>query len=202
VSSRFSLRKPQRYLTRSESGVAAVETAIVAPFLLMMVIGIVEFGLYFHNSATASTAVAAGARTAVTQARIDGYQDTVSDSVKAAMRNVSAEPQTLTIYKADPDSGEPAGGIVGTNYHTCLTDCYRFNWNETTKDWDQDSSVAWLASDQAACGPLGHNDYLGVQLTLKYQSATGLLLENQKIVATSMMRLEPVSSAAGQECES
>jgi Flp pilus assembly pilin Flp len=189
-------------LLRRETGAAAVETAVVAPFLLMMVIGIVEFGLYFHNSATASTAVAAGARTAVTQARVDGYQTTVSDSVKAAMRNVSAEPQTLTIFKADPNSGEPTGGTVGKNFNACLADCYRFTWNEATKSWVEDSTVAWLASDQAACGPLGRNDYLGVQLTLKYQSATGLLLENQKIVANSLMRLEPVSSAAGQECES
>jgi TadE-like protein len=168
----------------------------------MMVIGIVEFGMYFHNSTTASTAVSAGARTAVTQARVDGYQLTVSDSVKAAMRNSSSKPESLTIFKADPDTGEPAGGMVGHDFSSCLADCYRFTWNTTTKAWDAVPGYEWPGLAQAACGPLGHNDYLGVQLTLRYKSATGLLLENKEITATSMMRLEPVSAAAGQECES
>jgi hypothetical protein len=190
-----------KFPDRRERGAAAVEPAIVAPFLLMMVIGIVEFGMYFHNSTAASTAVAAGARTAVTQARIDGYQTTVSDSVKAAMRNVSSKPVLLTIYKADPDTGEPAGGMVGKDFSTCLADCYRFTWDLPAKTWVQVAGVEWPALAQAACGPLGHNDYLGVQLTLRYRSATGLLLENKEITATSMMRLEPVSAAAGQECE-
>ncbi len=170
-----------------------------------MVIGIIEFGMYFLNSTSASTAVAAGARTAVTQARVDGYQTTVADAVKAAMKDVSATPELLTIYKADSDTGEPTGGIIAGNFNSCLAECYKFVWNASSKSWTQlvgPGQPEWPASAQAACGPAGHNDYLGVQLSLRYRSATGFVLDNKQVTATSMMRLEPVSAAAGQECES
>lgn len=166
-----------------------------------MVIGIIEFGLYFWNTTYAQTAVAAGARTGVTQARVDDYQLAIKASVKAAMSNISAHPQSLTIYKADPNTGLPAGGTATPDVSTCLDECYRFTWNSTTKDWVQSGTYAWPAADQAACGPLGHNDYLGVAVTFRYRSVTGLLLENQEIFVSTMMRLEPVSAAGGQSCE-
>ena len=185
-----------------ESGLAAVETAIIAPLLLLMVIGIVEFGLYFWNTTYAQTAVSAGARTGVTQARVDDYQLAVKDSVKAAMSNISAEPVSLTIYKADPSTGLPEGGTsTPGDVNTCLAECYRFSWNAGTKDWVQAPSYSWPAADQSACGPLGHNDYLGVAVKFRYQSVTGLLLQNQVIFTSTMMRLEPVSAAGGQSCE-
>ncbi len=195
-------RTPRYRAAARESGVAAVETAIVAPLLILMVIGIVEFGLYFWNTTYAQTSVAAGARTGVTQARVDDYQLAVKASVKAAMSNISARPESLTIYKADPNTGLPAGGTSTSDINTCLADCYRFSWNPSTRDWVQAPSFAWPASDQAACGPLGHNDYLGVSVKFRYQSVTGLLLQNQVIYVSTMMRLEPISAAGGQSCES
>jgi Flp pilus assembly protein TadG len=190
-----------RRAPRQETGVAAVETAIIAPLLLLMVIGIVEFGLYFWNTTYAQTAVSAGARTGVTQARVDDYQLAVKASVKAAMSNISARPISLTVYKADPTTGLPAGGTSTSDISTCLAECYRFSWNASTKDWVQAPSIAWPGSDQAACGPLGHNDYLGVAVKFQYQSLTGILLKNQIIFSSTMMRLEPVSAAGGQSCE-
>ena len=46
----------------SESGVAAIEFAFLAPVLLMMVIGLCQFALVLSNYLTLESAVAAGAR--------------------------------------------------------------------------------------------------------------------------------------------
>ncbi len=52
-------------LLRDERGQALVEFAIVAPLLLTLVLGIVQFGLVFSNSLALTDAVRAGARAAV-----------------------------------------------------------------------------------------------------------------------------------------
>jgi Flp pilus assembly protein TadG len=43
------LRGRLKQLTRSDKGAAAVEFAIVLPILVIMLLGIIDFGLYFYN---------------------------------------------------------------------------------------------------------------------------------------------------------
>ena len=50
--------------SRSESGQAMVEFAIVAPLLLVLVFGIIQFGIVFNHYMTLTDAVRAGARQA------------------------------------------------------------------------------------------------------------------------------------------
>ncbi|WP_420372033.1 TadE family protein [Pedococcus badiiscoriae] len=47
-----------------DRGAAAVEAAIVTPLILLIVFGIMEFGMVFKDTLTVSTSVRAGARTA------------------------------------------------------------------------------------------------------------------------------------------
>lgn len=49
---------------RGQEGQALVEFALVLPFLLMIVLGIIQFGILFHNYLTLTDAVRAGARQA------------------------------------------------------------------------------------------------------------------------------------------
>ena len=51
--------------TRSEKGQALVEFALVAPLLLLLLFGIIQFGIAFNNSLTLTDAVRAGARAAI-----------------------------------------------------------------------------------------------------------------------------------------
>jgi Flp pilus assembly protein TadG len=48
---------------RSERGAAAVEFALVVPLLLLLVVGIAEFGRAYNISATLASAARTGART-------------------------------------------------------------------------------------------------------------------------------------------
>jgi Flp pilus assembly protein TadG len=49
---------------RGQEGQGMVEFALVLPFLLMIVLGIIQFGILFHNYLTLTDAVRAGARQA------------------------------------------------------------------------------------------------------------------------------------------
>jgi Flp pilus assembly protein TadG len=50
---------------RSESGQALVEFALVAPLVLILLFGIVQFGIAYNNALTLTDAVRAGARAAI-----------------------------------------------------------------------------------------------------------------------------------------
>lgn len=62
----------RRVRPRGERGAAAVEFALVFPFLLVIVFGIIDFGLYFNNSIN----VRQGVREAARQAVVGQYSST------------------------------------------------------------------------------------------------------------------------------
>ena len=67
----------------NEKGQAMVEFAIVLPILLMLVLGIIQFGITFNHYLTLTDAVRAGARQAA-------VSRTASDPVGAAEKPGSA----------------------------------------------------------------------------------------------------------------
>ena len=179
-----------------------VEAALVIPVLVMLTMMVIEGGLLFWNISYAQTSSASGARTGVTQAREINYQLTIRDAVTASLRNVTATPLTLIVYKADPATGRPTGmSPAGNDFSLCATDCYVFDWNPGTRTFVQQSGRAWLPTDQEACGPLTSTDYLGVQVRLLYDGPTKMIMKARPISADTMMRLEPVPVTAGQDCK-
>lgn len=126
-----------------ESGTSAVEATIVMPLLVLITLGVFEFGLFFWNTTYAQSASSSAARTGVT-----------------------------------------------------------FTWNTATKTWGLVTGVDWLATNQAACGPVGSTDFLGVQIRFRHNSVTGALLRNKVITVDSVMRLEPVSISTAPLCAS
>lgn len=56
------LRPPRMGFTRSESGAAVVELAIILPVLVLLAIGVAEFGRVYYTSITVANASTAGAQ--------------------------------------------------------------------------------------------------------------------------------------------
>ncbi len=54
----------RHHIKKREDGQAMVEFAMVAPILLMLVLGIIQFGIVFNHYMTLTDAVRAGARQA------------------------------------------------------------------------------------------------------------------------------------------
>lgn len=60
-------RLPRGSRTHSARGAAAVEFALVSSVLILIIFGVLQYGLYFHDTLTADDAVRAAARTAVVE---------------------------------------------------------------------------------------------------------------------------------------
>ena len=88
-------------LRQSERGAVAVEFALLLPVLLLLVIGIMEFGRAYNVQISASQAGREGARYV---------------AVNYANPGFSAATATSMALSAAP--GLPAGTTVGISYHT------------------------------------------------------------------------------------
>jgi hypothetical protein len=168
-----------------------VEAAFVLPVLMTLVFGIVEFGLMFMNASTVNGATAAGARTAVTQARQATYATSTRDAVTAALDAIkNAEPAVLVIYRADPATGRPQGLAAGVPIESCTDRCIVYTW--TGGAWGAPTGPGWEGTAQRACGTTAATDYLGVYVRARHDMVTGFFGSSKQLTDRTMMRLEPV----------
>ncbi len=198
---------------RRDNGAVLLEAALVTPLLLVLLMGIIEYGLYFKNVSSASAAAASGARAAVTQSRSNTYSSNAELSVAAALNAISnTTPLEIVVYRADPATGRPCTSAYGsacssamangTSFDLC-TECYI--WDFTDGSWSirggaTSPSPAWDATNQMACGTVAKNDYLGVYVYLRHNMISGMFGSSQPIKEKTVMRLEPVPVSGGSAC--
>ena len=177
---------------RSEGGAALVEAAIILPVVVLIVFGIIEWGLAFKDALTVSSATRAGARTASAMPR----QSNMAAQTKSAMEKaVSALPngsiQQMWIYKADPTTGYPDGG---SSFSGCTT-CFVYSWNTSTQKFVPAGSQSWNFASQSACA--GAVDSVGIYLKVNHALITGFFGNNVVLKDHTVMNLEPVPSSSG-----
>ncbi|MBU0517106.1 MAG: pilus assembly protein [Proteobacteria bacterium] len=103
--------------TCDERGVAAVEFALILPLLLILMFGIVEFGLAWYSKQVVTNASREGAR-----AGIVWQEPKMSDSeITAVVQNYLTQsgftqPVTVTVTGAGGPSGDPLSVRVSHNY--------------------------------------------------------------------------------------
>lgn len=196
-----------------DRGAALVEAAFVFPVLILLTFGSVEFGIFFKDVSTISSAVAAGARTAVTQSRATDYYTNAQAAVTAALTASGSTPVRLVVFRADPATGRPcttpltnvavtgvppctASLASGVDVATC-TQCYVWDWSGgswSLRGGTSAPSPSWPATSQWACGAVATNDYLGVYVEATHPMFTGMFGPTRTIKDSTMMRLEPVPS--------
>ena len=81
---RIFRRRNQAHNAKRELGAASVEFALVAPLLVFLTLGLLEFGNYFRNLSQMQLAVSASVRTGTTQSRVVGYEDQIADTLRAS----------------------------------------------------------------------------------------------------------------------
>lgn len=80
---------------RSEQGQTAVEFALIAPMLIVLLLGVVQFGIAFNHYLTITDAARAGARKAIVLRFSGGSVNDVKDAVRAAAPGL--DPNKLKI---------------------------------------------------------------------------------------------------------
>jgi Flp pilus assembly protein TadG len=99
----------KRNLIQNQKGQAFVEFAIVLPILLLLVFGIIQFGILFNNYLTLTDAVRAGARQAAVSRTLSDQVGPAIARVRAAASDLpsSTDPSVLpvTVTPFDPSTG-------------------------------------------------------------------------------------------------
>jgi Flp pilus assembly protein TadG len=161
---------------RNDAGAAAVEFAIVAPVLILLVIGMLEFSLFMRDTLSAGASVRAGARIASTEA---GAGDAVcpsplpeptfvcapaSMSPKLAVTAVNVIQTSgaamsrdyvdfVWVYKANALGWPGSSTDAATAAPLCEVtghDCVKFVWNRAA-DRYQYAAGSWDSSTIDAC---------------------------------------------------
>ncbi|MCB0952752.1 MAG: pilus assembly protein [Microthrixaceae bacterium] len=187
--------------TRGQQGAVLVEAALVLPIMILVVMGIIEFGFAFASSTTTTGASRSGARLGAaayaTAGTISANQraaaDQIADTVSADLVGLtSADPVGMTIYRADPSSteGEPVGGFPADGMvGGCSSDCFRYTWDAGADKMTYESG-GW--PDPDACGL--NLDSIGVYVQAQHNYITGMIGDHVFVDGQTVMRLEPLPS--------
>jgi len=108
----------------SERGAALVELAIILPLLLLILMGIIEFGLLFYNQQVLTNSSREGARAAIARSTYNGVvldanaiEDIVEDYLGLGKTHTD---RRLITFGSDPDPDVTTNGLGGL-YGTDLT---------------------------------------------------------------------------------
>ena len=188
-----------RRCRRGQQGAVLVEAALVLPVMILVVMGIIEFGFAFASSTTSTGSSRSGARLGAaayaTAGTIPANQqaaaDQIADTVSADLVGLtSADPVGMLIYRVDKASheGAPVGGFpVNNDLTSCTTDCIRYEWDGSKMDY---ASGTWPNPD--ACGM--ELDSIGVYVLAKHNYITGMIGDHVYVHGVTVMRLEPLPS--------
>ena len=191
----YVLVKHDRGAMARDRGAVAVEAAIVTPVFLLLVVGIIEFGLVFKDQLAVTSAVRAGARIASAEPRISTF---ATDAAAQVGREGSAlnmkDVNSLWVYQADA-SGHPMG--AGGTFASCSTNCVQFAWSSAQGQFVQ-TGGAWASSSQNACQST--QDSVGVYLSFNHGSVTDVFFSTMKLSSYTVMRLEPIPTMQAGGC--
>jgi len=104
---------------RSESGGSAVEFALLLPVLIMILFGIIEFGLALYQQAVLTNASREGARLGIVQSIPAITTAQINATIDTYLTNAGITPGNVTRAIA-------AGGVTGTPVSVALTLPYTF----------------------------------------------------------------------------
>lgn len=205
-------------------GVATVEFAVIAPVMILIVLGTIEMCNVFRVQAKVNTLAGQLATLVATEASVTAPAGSLADVCKGAMFNLSpyaSSSATADIVSISND--HPAGRVSGSTDSTTV---------QTYLDWENISSCATSASAMGLSGAAGlanspaslltksgmtpgSNADLAytysaivVQVTYRYQNVVGFFLGNLiTLSATAVARPRsnvtiPCVNSSGASCPS
>jgi len=171
-----------------------VEAALVLPVMVLLVLGIFEFGLLFTSYSTTTASSRSGARLAATNYAANGASTSAAEQIALATSADlvvlnNATPVGMAVYKvANPANGAPQGGFPGENMvGGCTANCIRFTWNAAQQKMVR-SSGTWTNPD--ACGV--DVDSIGIFVETQHEHITNFFGATRRVTAHTVMRLEPL----------
>ena len=190
--------KQRQHGKRRERGAAMVEMAVVMPLLLLLVFGIIEFGLLFRERLTIASAASSAARTGATMGTRAEADLAILQALEAGLYN-QADPSVLIrvdIFKANAVTGEKSGQYNRYTYVATNTGC---KWNPCpdpalgSVTWGTPSLWGDPANRNVTLLPGGGGlDVLGVEIIYHHTAVTNLIPGiDRDLTELALVRLEP-----------
>ena len=107
--------KTQLRIGRRQEGQAMVEFALVIPLLLLLIFGIIQFGMLFNNYLALTDAVRVGARQAAVSRTLPDPVAATTTRLQGAATNLKVSNLVITVDPYDPLTDTPTwaqGGDV------------------------------------------------------------------------------------------
>lgn len=198
----FGLRRAKQ----DQRAAAMVEFAIVLPLLVLLFVGIAEFGFAFKQKLLVDNAVQTATRTGSTLGQNVGTDMAVLDSIQQGFSGLPDGGKFLvtkvTIYKAN-SSGNPDGNLINTYRFTEGGGCDWTPCPDPATDTDESNiGGPWLPSTRNV--DVGSLDHIGVTIYYGHDwviGGFGFLPElpcntdgSQCWTETSVFRLEPANA--------
>jgi hypothetical protein len=175
---------------RSQRGAVAVEFALIAPVLVVLTFGVIEFSSAYHDSSIAADAARSAARVGSAKAMQSDFASAAAAAASSAVSTLpGGVPQELWIYKAN-SQGYPGSG---SSFGSCGNNCIKYSYSQGAKAFVQSGGGGWAASTQQACTqPF---DEIGVYVKLNHPFVTKLFGASVTLTDHAVFRLEPVPSS-------
>jgi hypothetical protein len=176
-----------------------VEAAFVLPVMVLLLLGIIEFGLLFTSYSTTNGSTRSAARIGATHYSQAGLSVPAQNNALIQMSLAAAadlkalnnaEPVGMVVYEVNPASsdGAPHGGFPGDAMAGgCTSSCVRFTWSAADGTFTR-TGGSW--TDPDACGV--NVDSIGVFVQTRHDYLSGLLGSHRYVGAHTVMRLEPL----------
>ena len=104
-----------RNLFKNQKGQAVVEFTLVLPILLLIICGIIEFGMLFHNQLMISSLSREGARYGVVYSSVDDHLDMVEDKIYSMIID-NTDKYSVDVRYSNPAAPRSGDIIVTIKY--------------------------------------------------------------------------------------
>lgn len=201
--------RPRRRERNDERGAAIVEFAMVIPFLMIMVLGIVEMGTAWNANQQVVQAARSGARTVTQIGVVDIADQQALEAVKATFEDESDRIIQVIVYDAPADGTVPPGCLDGIAAPTDPCNIYTQadviqasspNYFDSTFDPANLSNGCGAAGASRNWCPSSRSDnqqtatFVGVYVEFEQDYFTGFFgLDPYTITETTVMRIEPAT---------
>lgn len=183
-------RAGRRGVRAGESGQSIVEFVLILPLFLIVLMGMLEFGIAFDHRTAMAYAVREGARVAASLGSGGSDPSNVDPTILAAVQRGLTDPilieniTSIEIYKSDT-AGRPVSGMINKYDRTGVL--------IGTAGWPATSRVAGL-----------NGDSVGVRVVYDFRPATplgsllGLFINGEppyttiRMTDATVMKIEPV----------
>jgi Flp pilus assembly protein TadG len=189
---------------RGDEGAVVIEFALVLPFLLLLVSGVLEFGQAFRSQETIAVAARAGMRQASNLGKDRAADSLALQSIVSTLssaKNITVN--RIVIYRTTANDGSPTSALCLTQASGgVIAACNIYTWANAqaapvgfTAVCTGNSGAAldhwWCPTDRKS-SLTDPPDYLGVYINATYNGVTGILPGRQiTLTDRAVARIEP-----------